>query len=131
MFLASAPNAVSLSGQPENTLQEIRTTMFRWLAFLFLSITVAVLAGDLYVALTGDGGLRLQALGEWWAWIHRDSLLLLQPAIERHISPALWDPGVQTILEWPAAVDFGVLAAVCWMLRKRPSTRRENLKFRR
>lgn len=105
--------------------------MFRWLAILFLLVTLGVLAGDLYVALTGDGAIRLHALGEWWSWIDRDSLLLLQPAIERHISPALWDPGVQTVLEWPAAADFGALAAICWLLRRRRPKRRENLKFRR
>lgn len=105
--------------------------MFRWLALLFLLVALAALGGDLYLALTGDGVVRLHALGEWWAWIHRDSLLLLQPAIERHISPALWDPGVQTLLEWPAAAEFGALAAVCWLLRRRKPKRRENLKFRR
>ena len=105
--------------------------MFRWLAYLFLAVTVAILAGDLFFSLTGEGGPRLHPLGEWWSWIHRDSLLLLQPAIERHISPALWDPGVQTILEWPAAADFGALAGLCWLLRRRPPKKRENLKFRR
>jgi len=106
--------------------------MFRWLALMFLLPTLAVLAGEGYLALTGDEGFRLHALGEWWSWIHLDSLLLLQPAIERHLSPALWDPGVQTILEWPAAADFAAPAAVFWLLRRRRRpTRRENLKFRR
>jgi hypothetical protein len=105
--------------------------MFRWLALLFFLLTLAVLAGDIYVSLAGDGVIRLHALGELWAWLHRDSLLLLQPAIERHISPALWDPGIQTVLEWPAAADFGALAAIFWLLRRRKPKRRENLKFRR
>lgn len=105
--------------------------MFRWLAVLFLLLAAAVLAGDAYVSLGDEGAFRLHALGEWWSWINLESLLLLQPAVERHISPALWDPGIQTVLEWPAAAEAAVLAAVFWLLRRRKPKRRENLKFRR
>lgn len=105
--------------------------MFRVLAVLFFVLGLIALGGDLYSSLLTDGAIRLAALGEWWAWIHRDSLLLLQPAIERHISLALWDPGIQTVLEWPAAVEFAVLGAVFWLLRRRKRRRRhDNLKFR-
>jgi hypothetical protein len=41
-------------------------------------------------------------LGQLWFDLHKDSLLLLQPAIERYIWPPLWDPGITTVLEWPA-----------------------------
>lgn len=105
--------------------------MFRALAFLFFSLAAVVLAVDLYSSLTEDGIPRLAALGEWWAWIDRDSLLLLQPAVERHISPALWDPGIQTLLEWSLAAELAVLSAICWLLRRRKRRRRhDNLKFR-
>lgn len=92
--------------------------MFRLLAVLFLVLSLAALAGDLYLSTQGDGVIRLGALGEWWARLHQDSLLLLQPAIERHLSPELWDPGVQTVLEWPAVLDFGALALVFWVLHR-------------
>ena len=89
--------------------------MLRALACFFLAVAVTVLATD---AVSGvrTGEWRLSALGEWWAWLHRDSLLVLQPAIERHISPALWDPGIQTLLEWPAALEFAVLGGLFWVL---------------
>jgi hypothetical protein len=103
--------------------------MFRVLSILFFLAGLVVLAVDLYSNVTMDGTLRLAALGDWWAWIHRDSLLLLQPAVERHISPVLWDPGIQTILEWPLAVELGVLGAICWLLRRRKRPlRHDNLK---
>jgi hypothetical protein len=105
--------------------------MFRWLAYLFFAVALVTLAADVYVASAGDGILRLHALGEWWARIHRESLLLLQPAVERHLSPGLWDPGIQTVLEWPAAPEFAVLGAVFWLLRRRKPKARESLKFRR
>ncbi len=107
-------------------------TMFRALAVLFFLLGLTALAVDLYSSLSTDGVIRLAALGEWWAWIHRDSLLLLQPAVERHISPALWDPGIQTVLEWSAAGDFAGLGAIFWLLRRRKGRRRRgNLRFRR
>ena len=90
--------------------------MFRFLAMFVLLVALAALAVDLYSSLSNDGIIRLAALGEWWAWIHRDSLLLLQPAIERYISPVLWDPGIQTVLEWPAVADLAGLAAIFWVL---------------
>ena len=98
----------------------------RILSLLFLFAAAVVAAVDLYASLSADGAVRLAALGEWWAWIHRDSLLLLQPAVERHISPALWDPGIQTLLEWPLAVELAVLGGLFWLLaRWRGRSRRQ------
>ncbi len=107
--------------------------MFRALAVLFFLLGLTALAVDLYSSLSEDGIIRLAALGEWWAWIDRDSLLMLQPAVERHISPALWDPGIQTVLEWPAAADFAGLGAIFWLLHRwrRRRRRRKTLKFHR
>ena len=104
--------------------------MLRALAYLFLGVAAAVLATDV-VSGVASGELRLSALGEWWAWIHRDSLLLLQPAVERHISPALWDPGIQTLLEWPAALEFAVLGGLFWALSFWRRTRRRGAGTRR
>jgi len=106
--------------------------VFRFFAMFVLLVALAALAVDLYSSLSNDGIIRLAALGEWWAWIHRDSLLLLQPAVERHISPMLWDPGIQTVLEWPAVADLVGLAAIFWglhlMARRR---RRRRSRYRR
>ena len=107
--------------------------MFRALAVLFFLLGLIALAVDLSSSLSTDGTIRLAALGEWWVWIHRDSLLLLQAAVERHISPALWSPGIQTVLEWPAAADSAGLGAIFWLLHRwnRRRRRRINLRFHR
>lgn len=103
--------------------------MFRVLSTFFFALGLIVLAVDLYSSVKLEGTIGLAALGDWWAWIDRDSLLLLQPAIERHVSPALWDPGIQTLLEWPLAVELAVLGAIFWLLRRRKRSRRhDNLK---
>ena len=86
--------------------------MLRLVGLVFLSLGVVVLVADV---LRAENGLRLSALGEWWFWLHPGSLQLLQPAIERHLSPALWDPGVQTLLEWPLAVELFALSGVCFV----------------
>ena len=97
--------------------------VLRALAYVFLVAAAVVAAVDIYSSLAGEGALRLAALGEWWAWLHRDSLLLLQPAIERHVSPALWTY-VQTVLEWPAALELAVIGGVFWLLARWRKRRR-------
>ncbi|MEM9098398.1 MAG: hypothetical protein AAGC79_07715 [Pseudomonadota bacterium] len=66
-----------------------------------------------------ESGFELRALGWWWAEVHRESLLLLQPAVERYLTPDIWDPGVQTILEWSAAPQFILLGGLMWWLGAR------------
>ena len=104
--------------------------MFRALAVLFIALGMSFLGWDLYDSLSADGTISLAALGERWASVHRDSLLMLQPAVERHISPALWDPGIQTLLEWPAAVEFTALGVVFWVLHRLNRRRRMRARMR-
>jgi len=99
--------------------------VFRVLAIIFFGFALVAFAVDLYSSLSNDGIIRMAALGEWWAWAHRDSLLMLQPAIERHISPALWDPGIQTVLEWPAVADLAGLGVIFWVLHLLMRRRRQ------
>ena len=47
-------------------------------------------------------------LGQVWADIHRDSLLLLEPGIVRHVHPALWEWIVFPLLQTPAALIFAI-----------------------
>ena len=113
--------------------ERAEVTMFRALAVLFILLGLIALAVDLYSSLSTDGLIRLAALGDWWFWIHPDSLQLAQAVVQRYISPALWDPGIQTLLEWPAAADFAGLGAIFWLLHrwKRRRWRRKSLSFHR
>lgn len=98
--------------------------MGRFLAAAIALLAVGVFAVDLWSGPGSGHALRLSVLGEWWAWIHRDSLLLLQPALERHLSPILWDPVMLTLLETPLSVLLAILAAVIWLgARRRPRKR--------
>jgi hypothetical protein len=88
--------------------------VLRFVGLVFLLLGLIVLGSD--IANAGDAGLRLTALGEWWFWLHPSSLQLLQPAIQRHLSPALWDFAVQPVLESPLAPLFFALAGLCFVL---------------
>lgn len=92
--------------------------MLRWIGYLFLLLAAVVLGSDIYAWLQ-SGGFRLSALGEWWFWADKDSLQILQPAIERHVSVWLFESVIQPLLEWPLAIEFGVLGAVFWLLGRR------------
>ena len=78
------------------------------LGLLLVAAAAAALLRDLWLWLDGDQGFQLRALGNLWAAIHRDSLLLLQPAIERHVAVWLWEWVVFPLLEAPAVVVFAV-----------------------
>jgi hypothetical protein len=65
---------------------------------------LALVAGAVDVVQAG----HLRALGAWWFALHRDSLQLLQPALERHVAIWLWDPVMLTLLQWPLVAVLGV-----------------------
>ncbi|HKY95073.1 MAG TPA: hypothetical protein VJL84_07180 [Kiloniellales bacterium] len=92
-----------------------------YLGLLLLLAGALALLRDLWLWLDsgqgGDQGFRLHALGNLWAAVDRDSLLLLQPAIERHLAVWLWEWIVFPLLQAPAVVVFAVpgliLARLC------------------
>ncbi len=88
------------------------------LAWLFLIAALAALAADV-VAATRNGSFALSPLGKVWYSLHKDSLLLLQPAVERYVTPALWRWIIQPLLEAPAALVFAVPAVLLFVLARR------------
>ena len=95
--------------------------------FILRFVGLLLLAGA-FVALIVDGAysiaggaLHITTLGETWFSIHQNSLLLLQPAVERHLAVWLWDPVIQTVLERPTWLVLGILGAFLVLLgRKKP-----------
>ena len=74
---------------------------------------VAVLLLNYDLAKTLDArAVHLTSLGDAWFIVHPESLLLLQPGIERHVAEWLWNPVIQTILEQPAWLVLAVLGAL-------------------
>lgn len=60
------------------------------------------------------------ALGELWFQIDRNSLLLVQPAIQRYIAAWPWDWVIAPMLQFPAALSISFFGLVLiWLFRRR------------
>jgi hypothetical protein len=73
----------------------------RWLGWALI-VAAAAAAGLDGVAWLNRGSLRLSAGGELWFRLDPDSLNLAQAVVQRYAAPVVWDPGIQTVLLWPA-----------------------------
>jgi hypothetical protein len=109
--------------------------LLRLLAIIFGALGLAALGLDLSETMGSDRGFQMRAIGEYWFRIDPNTLQLAQPAIERHVTPLLWDPVIQTVLTWPAAVVLFVLAVllagVSWRRRRRRELRQRDVFGRR
>ena len=69
------------------------------------------------------GELDLTALGKTWYDLDNASLNGAQALVQRYLWPYLWDPVIQTVLEWPTfAVALGL--SVIFVVIGRPRRRR-------
>ncbi len=100
--------------------------MFRYIAFLLLALAVFLVFQDALVFLD-RGVFPARSIGEIWASVHRDSLLLLEPGIVRHVFPPvgqyLWDWVVFPVLQRSAALVAFILALLIFVLRWRARRR--------
>ena len=90
-----------------------------YLGFFLLLAALVALGWDGF-RLIESGSFELSSLGDLWAKLDRDSLLLLQPAIERHVAVWLWADVVFPLLRLPAPVVLGVPGMLLfWLCRRR------------
>lgn len=73
--------------------------VFRLLAWVFTGLAAWRLYGDFSSSIGAGRDFRMKLAGEVWATFDRNSLLGLQPAIERYISPRLWEWVFLPVLE--------------------------------
>lgn len=57
--------------------------------------------------------------GELWFQVDPDSLNLVQAVIQRYLVPEVWDPGMQTVLLWPAAATLLGAGIILMLLFRR------------
>jgi hypothetical protein len=91
-------------------------------------ILIAVLFGLALLFVAWDvtdyaagGPWKIAPLGQRWFEVDKDSLLLIQPAIERHVAAWLWPP-LQWVLQQPAwlvPAVLGVVGVVIKAVRRR------------
>jgi hypothetical protein len=118
-------------GELERERGRLVMVVGRIIGWIFLLIGLFVLSRDLILLGIGYDlfawlNTRHAApivLGELWYAINPASLQLLQPAIQRHIHPALWDWVVQPMLLWWAWPVFTVLGSALLLLCRRRGDR--------
>ncbi|WP_119167236.1 hypothetical protein [Algihabitans albus] len=103
--------------------------VFHLLGWLLVLCGLIVFAGDLLAYMTLDL-FTLRPFGEVWAAIHRDSLAMLQPAIERHVWAPLWQDIIFPVLLWPAAPVLFALGLLVVLVTRRgaPPVKRRGFK---
>lgn len=95
--------------------------ILRVLGLWILAAAFIVLIYDGTRSIAGSQVL-VTPVGEIWNDINSTSLLLLQPAIERHVAVWLWNPVILTVLTAPAALVLAILGGVLMVLgrKKKP-----------
>ena len=92
--------------------------IFRMLALLFLVLAAVTAVLDITRSIA-DSTFVMTALGQDWFNISPSTLNFSQAMIQRYVHPAIWDPGVQTILQAPSWLVFGVLALFFGLIGRR------------
>jgi hypothetical protein len=93
--------------------------VLRVIGGLLLMMAAAAFGWDAYRYFAAGGPFRLSAAGELWYALDPGSLNLLQAGIQRRLWPELWDPGLVTVLLWPAVAVLGALGLVLFLLGAR------------
>ena len=98
----------------------------RIIGWFFAAAAAIIFGGDaLQIIASGTFGLR--SLGEILHDLNPDMLNLMQAVIQRYIHPTIWDPGVVTILLWPAAPTFLALAIILLISFRKKEPRRRGI----
>lgn len=87
----------------------------RILAWLLLLAALVAAGAELIGSLQAGTWTPITA-GEVWFKTHLYSLNLAQAIIQRYIHPAIWDPGIVTVLLWPAWLVALVPAVVLMVI---------------
>ena len=83
--------------------------MARLLAVFFIAAAALRAFFDWQLANLNETAFEFLPIGQVWFNFDRNSLLGLQPGIERYLSPVIWENAVGPMLLWPMAPAlFGV-----------------------
>ena len=95
----------------------------RILGWLLLALALLA-AGAEAVGSLRAGVWQPLVLGQVWYDLDRGSLNLMQAVIQRHLHPAIWDPGIIAVLQCPAWLGALVPALPLLLLGRRRRRRK-------
>jgi len=84
--------------------------LLRFLGLWILAAAFVGLVVDGTKSIAGNA-IFFTKLGKTWSDLSPGTLLLLQPAVERHVAQWLWNPVIQTVLEQPTWLVLGILGS--------------------
>ena len=102
--------------------------ILRGLGWLLIGLAIMAAGMEVLYALE-RGGLDWMPFGLLWYRLSPDTLGLAQAAIQRHVWPPLWDPGMIWLLRLPASPVFLALGLLLRALGGAQRVRRR--RFRR
>lgn len=94
----------------------------RFIGWLITAVALMAAGAEILASLEA-GAYQGLAIGYLWFKIDVGSLNLAQAVIQRYIHPALWDPAIVTVLQWPAWITLGIVGPVCALLFRKRSPR--------
>ncbi len=98
--------------------------LLRLVGLIFLGVAVVAFLADAVKSIAAST-IVLTPLGKYWFDVSRETLNAAQAAVQRYMSPWLWDPVIQTLLTWPAFLTMGVVGLVfLWLGDRKPRRRR-------
>jgi hypothetical protein len=97
----------------------------RILGWLLMAGALLALGGD-GLRWLESGMLGFIALADFWARLDPPTWNLMQTIGQDYLPPVLWDPGLATILRWPAVLVLGLFGLLLIVVfRRRASKRRQ------
>lgn len=94
----------------------------RFIAFIFALVAVIAAVLDITRSIA-DSSIVMTSLGQDWFNWSVDTLNFSQAIIQRYVHPYLWDPIIQTVLQWPSWLVFFGLALIFALLGRQKKHR--------
>lgn len=92
---------------------------FRFSGYIILASALVAVVADASKSIARSE-LVTVPFGQMWFELSPETLNMAQAAIQRHVSPQLWDPFIQTLLTWPVWVVLAPLGLLLlWMGARR------------
>ncbi|MEM6666441.1 MAG: hypothetical protein AAF638_08570 [Pseudomonadota bacterium] len=101
-------------------------TLLRWIGLWFLAGAFVALAIDA-MGWLANGTPDFRSLGAFWFQVDKAGLNIAQAAIERHVSPIVWDPVMIWVLNLPLWLVAGLFGLGLSYLGRRK--RRSDMAF--
>lgn len=85
----------------------------RLIGLVFALFGVVLIVALIMLTAIGRAG---EVLGQVWFDLHHSSENLTQAIIQRYVHPAIWDPGIVTLLGWPSWMALALTGLVALMI---------------